>query len=111
MSQGMHQKHPMLGIPSCCEAEQQIMLDSKLASCFHETRNARLGVETVLQKAADAAKGGILVYTGNDQGAIHCLNNMRGNVETFAEVKAMYQLAAKHDVHLEFVGVQGTWRS
>ena len=47
--------------------------------------------------------GGLLVYTGDNEGSISCLRKMKASGDTLAIVKELYELAATHDVALEFI--------
>jgi hypothetical protein len=86
-------------------AEQAKVVGRELSSCFRETKNARLVIEACLHEHQHTLRGAELVYTGDNQGSIHCLNHMVGQADIFEEVRRVctYLLAAKYDVHLEFV--------
>ena len=72
-----------------------------ISSVHRETQNVRLVLETILLQQAIAVTGGLLVYIGDNQGSIACLNGMKGKGETLSVVKDLYQLAAATDVALE----------
>lgn len=88
--------------------EQERMRVQQLSSCFRETKNARLCIAALLAEKPDQVRGLMIVYIGDNQGSIHCLNNMSGNAEIFLEVRQLYLDAAKHDVLL---GVQWQTRT
>ena len=48
-------------------------------------------------------QGALLVYTGDNQGSIACLAKMMGKGEILAVVRQVYEVAAAHDVALEFI--------
>ena len=74
-----------------------------LSSVHRETQNARVTLQTVILHKASTVAGGLLVYTGDNQGSISCLRKMKGLGETLAVVRELYELAAAHDVALEFI--------
>lgn len=84
------------------EEEQERMKAQKLSSCFRETKNARLCIAALLSEQPDKVRGCVVQYIGDNQGSIHCLNNMSGNAEIFEEVKLLHIQAAKLDVLLDF---------
>ena len=74
-----------------------------LSSVHRETKNAKLALQTVILHKASVVKGGLLVYTGDNQGSISCLRRMRGLGDTLKVVRELYAIAAAHDVDLEFI--------
>ena len=74
-----------------------------LSSLHRETQNAKLALQTVILHARGMVSGGLLVYIGDNQGSISCLQKMRGLGETLAIFRELYELAATHDVALEFI--------
>ena len=74
-----------------------------LSSVHRETQNARLTLQTVIQHRAETVAGSLLVYTGDNQGSISCLRKMKGLGDTLTVVRELYELAATHDVALEFI--------
>ena len=73
------------------------------SSVHRETQNARVPLQTVIQHRADIVARGLLIYTGDNQGSISCLRKMRGLGDTLTIVRELHELAAAHDVALEFV--------
>ena len=74
-----------------------------LSSVLRETRNAQLVLETVIAHKSAQLQGGLLVYTGDNQGSIACLKRMMGKGEILAAVRKVYEVAAAHDIALEFI--------
>jgi hypothetical protein len=83
-------------------AEQERMKSQKLSSCFRETKNAWLCITAMFSERPEEVRGSLIVYTGDNQGSNHCLNNISGNAEGFEEVKLLHIQAAKLEVLLEF---------
>ena len=69
-----------------------------ISSVHRETLNAKLALQR-----ASTVSGGLLVYIGDNPGSISCLCKTRGQVGTLDIVKQSYELAAVHDVDLEFI--------
>ena len=74
-----------------------------LSSVLRETENAKLVLETIILHRSDTVAGGVLVYTGDNQGSIACLSKMMGKGEILNIVRRVHELAAAHDVALEFI--------
>lgn len=83
--------------------DRLLMLDRSLSSVLRETRNAKLVLETIMAQRSDEVKGGLIVYTGDNQGSIDCLQKMKGKGEILDAVRDLYQISCAHDVQLEFV--------
>ena len=71
-----------------------------LSSVHRETQSAKLALQTVILHKTSTVAGGLLVYTGDNQGSISCHRKMRGLGDTLAVVRQLYELAATHDVAL-----------
>ena len=74
-----------------------------LSSVLRETTNAQLVMETIIAHKSPQLQGGLLVYTGDNQGAIACLKKMMGKGKILAALKRVYEVAAAHEVALEFI--------
>ena len=74
-----------------------------LSSVHRETQNAWGPLQTVILRKASTFAGGLLVYTGDNQGSISCLCKMKGLGKALAVIWQLHQLAAAHDVALEFI--------
>lgn len=79
------------------------MLNSEFSSTLREVIAAKVCVLTVINQRTDLAKGGVVIYHGDNQSAIHCLNKFKGKGRILDEVKDLYKIAITKDVHLEFV--------
>ena len=82
--------------------ESQLMRDGRFSSTLRETINARVCIETVLHFSGEDLRGSLLLYSGDNQGAIHCLRGMKGSGRILEEVKQVYILAAACDCQLDF---------
>lgn len=74
-----------------------------LSSVLRETKNAQLVLETVIKHRSTTLQGALLVYTGDNQGSIACLAKMMGKGDILDAVRQVYEVAAAHDVALEFI--------
>ena len=88
-------------------SEYEAMLRKELSSTLREVKCARLNIESALQ-AHSTLSGSVLLYHGDNQSAIFCLNHMKGCGAILEEVKLAYRLSLEHDVHLEFVWLPRT---
>ena len=74
-----------------------------LSSVLRETMNAKLIMQTIMQQCKGQVAGSTLVYTGDNMGSIDCLRKMQGKGAILDAVRELHQIAAQHDVHLEFI--------
>ena len=75
----------------------------QLVLCAKETTNAKLIMQAILQQCKGQVAGSTLVYTGDNMGSIDCLRKMQGKGAILDAVRELHQIAAQHDVHLEFI--------
>ena len=73
------------------------------SSVLRETTNAKLIMQTIIQQRSFEVAGSTLVYTGDNMGSIDCLRKTQGKDAILDAVRELYQTAAQHDVHLEFL--------
>ena len=82
----------------------QLQADPRsFSSVLRETTNAKLIMQTIMQQSSVVLAGSTLVYTGDNMGAIDCLNKMQGKDAILDAVRELYQTATQYDVHLEFI--------
>ncbi len=73
-----------------------------LSSVLRETENTKLVLETIILHRTATMDGGVLIYTGDNQGSIACLSKMMGKGKILDIVRQVHELATAHDVVLEF---------
>ena len=66
-------------IISLSQKESEQAMSRALSTVLRETINARKVIESVILHGKDHVKGRKVVYTGDNQGSIYCLNKMGGN--------------------------------
>ena len=89
-------------VMSYSEEDRLLMCERALSSVLRETLNAKLVLETVMTHKSKHVKGGVLVYTGDNQGSIDYFRKMMGKGAILDAVKDLYQISSKYDVQLEF---------
>ena len=64
----------------------QLMPSKELSSVLRETVNVRVCIASALCRAAAQLSGGLLVYVGDNQGSVYCLNCMKDSVRILNEL-------------------------
>ena len=89
-------------IVSLTPAEQALIAANRLSSTYGELKVVLLTLEVLATHFPSLVQGRLLHYRGDNQAAMTVAAKMAGNATNFPVVRAIWELAQAHNIHLHF---------